>query len=396
MFQLVLTKNEGKIYSSLFEEQRMIQVNVEKEEPGVVIGNIYVGKVKNIVKNINAAFVEIADQQICYLSLNDPVPPTYTNGKKSGKIVVGDELLVQVHQEAVKTKQPSVTTKIQLPGRYVVLTQGEARVGVSGKIQDPKQRLALQQAMEPYVSKEHKYGMVVRTNAKEVPIDCVVQEAETLSRIYLQLMENGKYRTCFSMVYQAPCGFLCDIRDGYEQELERIITDEEAIYERVRTYLQQYQPENLDKLSFYEDPLLPLKRLYSLDTKIKKALQERVWLDSGGYLVIQPTEALTVIDINTGKSVGKKKNTEAHFLKINLEAAKEIARQLRLRNLSGIIVIDFIDLSTKEAKEQLIQTLKQEIQKDPVKTVFVEMTKLNLVELTRKKVRKPLHEQVKE
>lgn len=159
----------------------------------------------------------------------------------------------------------------------------------------------------------------------------------------------------------------------------------------MRRYLDKNQKADLEKLQFYQDPLLPLIKLYKLEAALEEALERRVWLKSGGYLVIEPTEALTVVDVNTGKYSGKK-NAEDTILKINLEAAAGTARQLCLRNLSGIIIVDFIDMAREEHKQQLLTALEEELKKDPVKTVLVDMTKLGLVEITRKKVRKPLHE----
>ena len=174
------------------------------------------------------------------------------------------------------------------------------------------------------------------------------------------------------------------------------MTDDKEIYDTIHAYLLNFQPSDVAKLVFYNDSMLTLNHLYGIETKIEKALQEKVWLNSGGYLIIQPTEAMNVIDVNSGKAIAGKKNTERHFLKINLEAAVEIAKQIRLRNISGIIIIDFIDMEEEASKKELIETLEREIKKDSVKTVFVDMTKLNLVELTRKKMRKSLAEQVKE
>jgi len=155
-----------------------------------------------------------------------------------------------------------------------------------------------------------------------------------------------------------------------------------------------HQKEDISKLQFYEDKLLSLSKLYSIDHKLEHALHEKVWLKSGGTIVIQPTEALTVIDVNTGKAINGKKNIEDNFLKINREAAKEIAKQLRLRNISGIIIIDFITMTIEEHKQILMEELDSYLRKDPIKTTLVDMTPLNLVEITRKKVRKPLHEQI--
>ena len=395
MQQLVITRHGQKIASSLFEENTMIQVHIEQAKDTSLLGNVYVGKVKNIVKNINAAFVEIADGQMCYLALSGTRTPIFCNVKKNDKICIGDELLVQVSKDAIKTKNPSVTTKLQFTGKYAVLTHGDTRISISSKITDPEERQRLQEMVKDIVGEKKGFGMIVRTNALLAEKTLVETEIKALISIYEEILQTGRYKSCFSQLYQAPNGYLCDIRDGYEDKIERILTDDEEIYRQIEGYLSKYQPQDLEKLKKYEDDTITLNHLYGVETKIEKALRERVWLKSGGYLVIQPTEALTVVDVNTGKAIAGKKAVEKHFLKINLEAAVEIARQIRLRNLSGIIIIDFIDMEQKEAKEELIACLEQEIKKDPVKTTFVDMTKLNLIELTRKKVRKPLHEQWK-
>ena len=167
------------------------------------------------------------------------------------------------------------------------------------------------------------------------------------------------------------------------------------MYSEIKEYLETYQKEDLHKLKLYSDPMLPLIKLYGIETKLENALKEKVWLKSGGNLIIQPTEALTVIDVNTSKAVTGKKNVEETFFKLNLEAAKEIAKQIRLRNLSGIIIVDFIDMKKEENKECLLNTLNEYLKQDPVKTMLIDMTALNLVEITRKKIRKPLYEQIK-
>lgn len=396
MQQLLITRHGEKIVSSLFEENTMIQVHVEQAKSTSLLGNVYVGKVKNIVKNINAAFVEIADGQMCYLALNETRTPIFCNAKKNDKICIGDELLVQVSKDAIKTKNPSVTTKLQFAGKYVVLTHGDTRISISSKIKENEDRQRLQKMVKDAVGQEKGCGMIVRTNALMAEETLVETEMKALLSVYQEILQTGRYKSSFSQLYQAPTGYLCDIRDGYEEKIERILTDDEEIYQQIEQYLSKYQPQDLKKLEKYEDNMITLNQLYGVETKIEKAMQERVWLKSGGYLVIQPTEALTVVDVNTGKAIAGKKVAQKHFLKINLEAAVEIARQIRLRNLSGILIIDFIDIEQKEAKKELIDLLEKEIQKDPIKTVFVDMTKLNLVELTRKKVRKPLHEQWKD
>ena len=173
---------------------------------------------------------------------------------------------------------------------------------------------------------------------------------------------------------------------------DEILTDDRELFEQMTEYFQENQPEDTAKLRFYEDRLLPMEKLYSLDCHLKEALGERVWLKSGGYLVIQPTEALTVIDVNTGKFDGNK-NQQDTFLKINLEAAREIAREIRLRNLSGIIVVDFINMDAAENRKLLMEEFASWLKRDPIKTTLVDMTALELVEVTRKKLRKPLLDQ---
>ncbi len=390
--QLIVLRHNNRILSCLMERDQLAQVNISGEKSDGILNNIYIGKVKNIVKNINAAFVEIADGQMCYYSLTENTKTIFVNQKNNNKVVIGDEILVQVEKEGVKTKAPVVTSYLTLVGKYVVLTHGKNSLGISNKIVESEKRNQLMGIIEPY--KNDSFGLVIRTNAADADKELIENEIETLSKEYTNLLNYGVHKTCFSLVYESPAEYLCDIRDGYDSIVERIVTDDIEIYEKIKQYLSNYQSKDLDKLVFYQDKMLSLKALYSIETKLEKALQERVWLKSGGYLVIQPTEALVVIDVNSGKAIAGKRNPEETFERINLEAAEEIAKQIRLRNLSGIIIIDFIDIKSKASKDALLTQLKNLFKKDPVRTVVVDMTPLNLVEVTRKKVRKPLYEQI--
>ena len=206
------------------------------------------------------------------------------------------------------------------------------------------------------------------------------------------MLSEAAYRTCFSQLYRSVPSYISDIRDLNSGLLQEIITDDSSICQQLQEYLACFQPEDHRKLTYYEDKMLPLGKLYSLESVMERAMNKRVWLKSGGYLVIEPTEALVVIDVNTGK-FSEKKEIRATILKTNLEAAAEISRQLRLRNLSGIIIVDFIDMERDEDKRELLTRLEALTAKDPVKTTVVDMTRLNLVEITRKKVRRPLYEQ---
>lgn len=388
--KLIITKENNHIVSALFEDDKIAELSVEPVEEKKLLGNIYTGKVKNIVKNINAAFVEVEQGLLCYYSLDTNKEHIFLNSKSNQKLQEGDEILVQISREAMKTKAPSVTSNINLTGKYLVITAMNPTIGVSGKIEDSAVRKHLKDLIEPY--KGENTGIIVRTNAQDAPDSAIIKEAMILEEQMNNLLKKAPYLSCFSLVSKAPSGYLMDIRDLRERNLKEIVTDDKELFDEITQYLMIYQPMDLQKLRFYEQKTTGLAQLYSIDTNMKKALSERVWLKSGGYLIIQQTEAMVVIDVNTGKSIGKRKSQE-HFLKINLEAAEEIAHQLRLRNLSGIIIVDFIDMEKEESRHKLMRELDLMLRKDRIKTSLIDMTKLNLIEITRKKVKKPLHEQ---
>ncbi len=390
--KLITIRQNDRIISAICEGNEMVQVSVDSAEEDSILGNIYLGKVKNIIKNINAAFVEIAEGSMCYLSLDDMVSPIYVKNKKTDRTAAGDELLVQISKEDIKTKAPVATVNLNFTGKYVVLIHGKSMIGVSSKIEDEAERNRLKRMLQN--AKGDSYGFLVRTNAMYKPEALIREEMEFLLREYRDILEYGIHKTPFSLLYRTPPGYICNIRDGFADSIDEILTDDAGIYEKIRSYLENCQKEDLPKLQLYQDKLIDLDKLYSISHKLQNALREKVWLKSGGTIIIQPTEALTVIDVNTGKAVNGKKKVQETFLKVNMEAAVEIAKQLRLRNISGIIIIDFIDMTEESYKELLIKELDRLFRQDPIKTTLIDMTALNLVEVTRKKVRKPLYEQV--
>jgi len=401
--KLVITKKDNVIISAFFEGKDMVQVSLNASEESSILGNIYLGKVKNIVKNINAAFVEIGGSRMCYYSLGENRYPIIAKESADSenntkltevKVKIGDELIVQVSKEDVKTKAPVVSSNLNFTGKYVALTYGKPMVGVSAKIIDEKERRRLKELAKKYTQRD--YGFIIRTNAAFIPEEQIISEIQKLIQAYENIRNFGIYKSCFSLLFRTPPNYLCDIRDGYTGNVDEFITDDNVLYEHIKEYLEAYQSEDMGKLRFYQDSLLSLSNLYGINSKVEETIRPLVWLKSGGTLVIQPTEALTVIDVNTGKAVNGKKNVQETFLKVNREAAKEIAKQIRLRNLSGIIIIDFIDMELKKDQELLMQELEEYFKKDSIKTTLVDMTALGLVEVTRKKVRKPLHEQVEE
>ncbi|WP_143319040.1 ribonuclease E/G [Clostridium sp. HBUAS56010] len=390
MSKLVITRWNGAVITLLHSGKEAVQIYIEPEDEKPVLGNIYIGKVNKVVKNINAAFVDIGKGQMGYLNLGDGMVQ-YSDGRLCDRMLrQGDEILVQVERDAVKSKAPVLTGNLNITGRYFVVTSGKKHIGFSSKITDQSWKSTMKARLSTI--KGDNFGIIVRTNAYNASETELEAELKRLSECLDKIYEDGKFRTCFSLLHSAEPAYLSGLRDSLKSSLEAVITDEEDIYEAVRTYLNQNQPEDSSLLIRYEDSLLPLSKLYRIDKTMDEALGKKVWLKSGGYLVIEPTEALTVIDVNTGKYSGKKQPRDT-IMKINLESAEEIGHQLRLRNLSGIIIIDFIDMETEEDKKLLVARLTEIFSKDPVQTTVVEITKLNLVEVTRKKIRKPLHEQ---
>lgn len=383
--------HERKIRTAALEDQgRISQLNFSETASKGILGNIYVGKVQNIVKNIHAAFIEIADGIMCYYSLDDKAEPVFTNPKKDSVMKIGDEVIVQVSKEGMKTKLPSVSSNLNFTGRYLVLTSQRKELGFSGKL-NKEEKKRIREFLEGEMPENA--GIIVRTNARNAKKEEILEELKNLQTRYETLLKKGHSRVCFSLLEVHMPDYLQTLQNVYAQTLDEIVTDDPEVFQAVQNYLNCYGEYEIP-LRFYEDKLLPLSKLYSLESVLERSLQERVWLKSGGFLVIQPTEAFVCIDVNTGKFSGKKEIQET-FRKINLEAAKEIAWQLRLRNLSGIILIDFINMENQEDKKELLHTLQAYLNQDPIKGTVVDITPLNIVEVTRKKVRKPLLEEWK-
>ena len=373
--EIVITQYRDRHILFYQSENRLydLVVGERHQEEAPQVGDIYVGRVQNIVQNIRAVFVEIKEGVICYM------PETECAGKK---IRVGDDLVVQVKKAAVKTKQPVVTQAIELVGYYCVVTTQNSSKQISKKIGEEEKK-RLQPLLEEFA--EEEYGIVLRTNAAEAGLAVIREECERLVGELHSMMEHSRYRVCFSRLRKADPFYMPYIRSCRQEEYDRIITD-------IRTVYDDLQAQGVDKVQFYEDSSYPLEKLLGIGTKIQKVSEKRVWLKSGGNLVIEPTEALTVIDVNTGKAIDGKRSRETTFFKINCEAAKEVARQIRVRNISGIILVDFIDMKNKQNERQLFDLLQGELQKDKTRTSLIDITKLGLAEITRMKTRAPLWE----
>lgn len=394
--QLLITKKDGAVLSVRVEDGKVAQIQAQPEDAGSLLGDIYVGKVRNIVKNINAAFVEYEQGKMGYLSLDAKVCPIHTDGVVSDgtRVLIGDEIIVQIEREAVKTKPPTLSGTLNFPGKYVVLIYGERTVSISSKIKDAERKQQLRGFLRNNIDGD--YGFVARTNCNDASDEKILKEIAFLKQQLENIKKFGVHRAKFNCLYHAPDAYLCDIRDSYDSLLESIITDDDEIFNRIMEFAKIYQPEDIKKIKRWDNADGKLDAVYDVTKTLEHAIMPKVWLKNGGYLVIQPTEALVSIDVNTGKAISKKKDVQKTFLKVNLEAATQIAKQLRLRNLSGMILIDFIDMKDADYNKQLMDRLRTEFAKDPVKTILVDMTKLGLVEVTRKKVRKSLYEQIRD
>ena len=382
--------------AALSEENRIVEIRLESDQEKSILGNIYTGQVENIASNIQAAFVQIEPGKRCYYPLVEAQRAVFSAGRKgNGPLRPGDELLVQVSRDAMKGKLPALTSNLNFTGRYLVLTTGDKKFGLSSKLSlEDRHRLSgwlREEAERP----EKEIGIIVRTNAADASKEEILKELEWLKSRYHKAVVQGRNRTCFSLVLETEPFYVAAVRDAYGRDLDEIITDVPEIGEMIQGYLEEISPELKEKLRFYQDKLLPLYKLYRVETALDAIQKEKVWLNSGGFLVIQQTEAFVSIDVNSGKYNGKKKMEET-FRKINLEAAAEISRQLRLRNLSGIILIDFINMENPDHRDELFHVLQKLLRKDPIKSRAIDITPLHILEMTRKKVRRPVIEDIRE
>lgn len=374
--------------AAAFDEKRMTQIQVEAVSKSSILGNIYIGRVENIATNIQAAFVNIAKGVSCFLPLEEAKNAAFTkkNGKKD--LCIGDELLVEVTREKQKNKPASVSANLNFSGKYLILTTGNHLLGISKKLH-ATERERLQALLKDQIT--DTFGIVVRTAAKDASDEEILKELEMLTKQCHACLQGAMHRTAFTRLREAPPFYLQFLKNRNLTEVQKITTDIPSVHEVLLQHLQD--TKEAEKLHLYTDTQVSLFALYSLTHELERALHRQVWLPSGAYLVIDPTEALTVIDVNSGKNI-KKKSREELVFSVNVEAAHEIARQLILRNISGICIIDFIDMKEKEHREELMHILRMDLKKDKVPATLVDITRLGLVELTRKKVQKSLKEQL--
>lgn len=407
MTRAVITTCNNIQYLLIYEENNLAECHPLISNDSFQIGNIYIGRVEKVVKNIQSAFIRLDEDHVGYLPLNDKpaIILNRTLPKGLSSIAEGDKVLVQVEQEALKMKQARVTGNISLAGNYAALDLLTGMVGVSNKIRNAERV----EELKTMVSSDMPYGVIFRTACEQARNDAIRAELQQLSTQMDQIIHKAEYERNTGLIQGGKPEYLAIMEEYGWARIDEIQTDNKVIYEELyakKNFVtstnapsdQNYVPNNdsdvnQPRLLYYEDEY-PLYKLLSLEIEITHLLDRRVWLKSGGFLVIEPTEAMVVIDVNTGKSIGKKRQEE-HLLKVNEEAAVEIAKQLRLRNLSGIILVDFINMKQPESRDKLIRTLKSVLHKDKVPSRFVDVTALELYEITRKKIRRPLHEMIR-
>ena len=396
MIRIISTKIKGRLVSALVEDFDIKEFKISENIEGEVyfnIGDIIVGRVENIVNNINACFVEIFPGIQAYLPLSGDIDIVYANGKPGGTPAINDLILVQIAKLPTKTKSYSLTTDFTFIGKYAVLKPGMDRVHLSAKFKEEDNFAEIKSRFMPLGERfvtETGSGAIIRKSAKNLSDKELEDELYDLYVKFVSIINHGRHGVKYERIFKEIPEYLSLIRDNCA-DIEKIMTDDRETYEEYKEYLRTFSENELDKLFLYKDDMMSLSALYSVNTILEKALAKKVWLKSGAYIVIEYTEALTIIDVNSGKAIAGKSTNVETFMKINIEAAREIADQLRLRNISGIIIIDFIEIPKSKEKE-LINAMEKFLKEDSTKSNVADITKLGLMELTRRRTGKPVHE----
>ena len=384
MNSIVITRYNNRIMCGYFEDYKLLECDFNPDEDvNVSIGDIYIGVVDNIVSNLNCAFVRFQKDLIGYYPLESN-KHIFLNPKNDDKIHIGDRILVQVEKEPIKTKPYTLTSNISIHGRYCVACSDTKDIMVSKKISNPVKN-ELKCRLEEHLAEKYEYGLIVRTNAKDAELGVVKDEAVRLLDKLTSVLNLAKHQTKYSKLYSGSPFYIEFINSFSSNLVDKITTDIDEIYTTMNSMRIP--------CTLYKDEQLELVHLYNIDKQIERALNKRVWLDCGGYLIIEPTESLTAVDVNSGKfQPSKRADRRASILKVNIEAAQELSKQLKLRNISGMIIVDFINMDNDNDNTELIKELKKCLATDRIGANFVDKTSLGLIEITRKKVKRPLYQ----
>ena len=383
--EILISIDDREGRATVLEDGKVMEILIARKERQV--GCIFKGRVSDVLPGMNAAFVDIGLERNAFLCANDAVIEEGDARIEIDEVIKpNQEILVQVLKEAIDAKGARVTSHITLPGRYLVLLPSAKYVGVSRRIESNEERKRLSDVAESL--RPEGMGIIVRTAAEGHNLEELKSDMDYLLKVWEKVMSNSKNSHAPALVYQELDLVNKVMRDIFTEDVDRLVIDNVQEYNNMRERLENTDPEMLNKLFLYTDSR-PLFDLHDVEKEFDNALSRRVWLKSGGYLIIDRTEALWVIDINTGKYTGKDRLAET-ILNTNLEACKEICRQLRMRDMAGIIIVDFIDMESIDDQRTVLETLGEELKKDRTRTNLVGMTELGLVQITRKREGKDL------
>lgn len=375
MNRILIDYSAHQVKTALVEDGQLVELQVEGIHNKNIMRNIYVGRVASVVAGMQAVFVDIGEEKNAYFYIEENKPKPKT----------GQTLLVQVEKPATGTKGAVVTDNLSFAGKFVVLLPNQKEIGISKKITDIKERQRIKEIAQRLLPPN--YGMVIRTNGAYKSEKEYEEELQQLVYVCQDVLKKGAYTMPPFLLYGETSAALKAARELFTPKIDEFVVNSKSEYEKL---IQTVSKQDISKIKQY-DSQVPMFENYFVESQMEKALVKKVWLKSGGFLMIEQTEACVVIDVNTGKFTGKK-NQQTTFVKTNQEAAIEIAKQMRLRNLSGIIIVDFIDMKEEEERKQLRILLEQETRKDRIKTTVVGMTELGLMQITRKKTSASLGE----
>lgn len=400
--QILINCTPREVRIAILEDGELVEFLIEREDSRRTVGDIYLGRVTAVIPGIQAAFVDIGQEKAAFLHASDvaagaldadleddeerefhrraETPPIETLLKR------GQEILVQVRKEAIGTKGPRISSEISLPGRYAVLVPGYDHIGVSKRIEDRRERVRLKQIVKKY--RPEGCAIIVRTAGEGVSEEHLRDDIRYLEKLAKELKEKSERATAPAIIHEDVDLTIFALRDLLTEDVESILVDDKDEFERLRAYLLSVAPEMADRVRLYEEQT-PIFDFYDIEDDIEKILESKIWLKKGGYIVIEHTEALVTIDVNTGRFVGKRDQEET-ILETNLIAAKEIARQLRLRDIGGIIVVDFIDMESEENRRKVYNEFRNLLRKDRSRVRVYPMSDLGIIELSRKRVRPSL------
>lgn len=397
MKEIIISKNENSAYMVLLlEDGKIVEKYDESESNKILEGNIYCGIVKNVLPGMQSAFVDIGEDKNAFLHIKDVIPKVsnetgnkeedFSKYKIKDYIKQGMPILVQIKKDEEAQKGARISTHISLTGRFCVLMVDVNFITISQKIENSEERKRLRKIAAEILNKqEEKFGVIIRTASERKKKEEIEEDLEKLIALWNQIKESydtakkQKVPQLICQNYDVVSKFLTGVLDT---GIDKITFNSKTSYQEIENYLKSIGKDEI-KLEYKEN----LNNIYDIDSQIEKMERRKVWLDCGGFITIDKTEALTAIDVNSGKFTGKKNSSKENtVVKVNEEATIEIAKQLRLRNISGIIVIDYIDMENDQDRNEIIKLLEKEIKKDRSKTQIIGFTKLDLLEMTRKKM----------